>query len=248
MAVATMTHQGRTYVNLHTSKLDKDSKTMEWGWDDLYTVMDSYIKFAATKVCTSSHGGQTDIRFDTEDLVQEGRLRLYHVFTKLHDGTNASKMFNEAVAIAKTSVWRKLWELVGVHTMETEELTELNTESMSMASPLFTDELDDEAEANERLQEVARLLSAHPIALTILREFLHPSTRTRYVIEQECNEAQEQSRTNKRVRVPQTLKLSQRHIRMAMGLGETQFANNMRLVRQAMTIVYKEKIFGADPL
>lgn len=198
------------------------AKQMKKGlnWDEVYTSLVNYIKFASKQVYSQY---ETD---SAEDLFQEGQLLLYHCYTVYKD-----KSFNEFSALFKASLWRKLREISSRKSFIQVDLDDAYDLGYS------EDTLD--AMFNEyKLQQVADMLEQSPVALTIFKEFINPSSRTLWEARMDIARKSMLREQNYRVAVPKTIQIKGVYIQRAMEIPKMRFNESFRLVKQCVSSVY----------
>lgn len=198
----------------------------ELAWDDVYVKLVNYIKFASSHTSTNSNSSVAALT-SPEDLFQEGQLVLYNCWLLYKD-----KPMDEFCAIFKTSLWRKLRSLVGrsaVYQVDIEDAYDLG----------YTQDVVEDMYDEYRLQQVVDLLKAHPIALTILREFINPSERTLWECEMDIARKKMLSSQGYNMPAPKSIQIRGAHIMRAMDMGKKEFLGHFNELRDAVGKVYK---------
>lgn len=193
-------------------------------WEEVYEKFISLIKYAAGSI----YNQFKTVEF--EDLFQEGQLMLYRCWTLYGD-----KSWEEFTPIFKASLWRKLRELSGRkrhYTVDLDSLTELGAE------PGYETDYDANIDDEEKLTRLAESLRDNPVALTILREFLHPSERTIWETKMEIARKTTLRDQNYNVMVPTTLTPNKKLIRRGMEISQLKFDQGFNRLKAAVKEVY----------
>lgn len=194
-------------------------------WDEIYEKLVNYIKFAAKQV-SEQYGTQSDSVADAEDLFQEGQLLLYHCYT-----IYKHKPINEFSALFKASLWRKLRELAKKNRfiqVDIEDAYDLG----------YSDNVVEDIYEEYKLQQMAEMLESTPIALTILKEFVNPSTRTTWEASMDVARKQTLKDQNFAQAVPKEIVIKGVHIQRALEIPKTVFNDNFRIVKNIVSHVY----------
>lgn len=195
----------------------------ELNWDEIYEKLVNYIKFAAKNV-SDQYG--TEGWQNVEDLFQEGQLLLYHCYT-----VYKYKPLNEFEALFKASLWRKLREIARkpqFTTVDIEDAYDIG----------YSDDVTEDIYQEFKLQQMAEMLESTPIALTILKEFINPSTRTLWEASMDVARKQTLKDQDYGVAVPKTITVKGVHIQRALEIPKTVFAENFQTVKQVVRKVY----------
>lgn len=199
-----------------------DNTTEELSWGDIYEQLVNYIKYAAKQV---SEQYKTGI-YSAEDLFQEGQLLLYHCYT-----IYKNKSMNEFSALFKASLWRKLREIGKKKSfiqVDIEDAYDLG----------YSDDIVDEMYQEYKLQQIASLLESEPIALTIVKEFINPSSRTLWEAEMDLNRKQSLKDQNFSIAVPKSIQIRGVHIQRALEIPKVRFNESFKLVKSVVSSVY----------
>lgn len=199
--------------------------TKELQWDDIYSSLINYIKFASKQVYTQSN----NTLYSAEDLFQEGQLLLYHCFT-----IYKHKPFNEFSALFKASLWRKLRELCGKKAfiqVDLEDAYDLG----------YSEDVLEDLYNEYKLQQVASLLENSPIALTIFKEFVNPSSRTMWEAEMDVARKATLKEQGYSVAVPKTVQIKSLHIQRALEIPKVRFNEYLKIVKSCVSSVYLQK-------
>lgn len=192
-------------------------------WDEIYKNLVNYIKFAAKQV-----GSQYGVSgyLSTEDLFQEGQLLLYHCYTVYQ-----YKPMNEFEALFKTSLWRKLREIG--------RKPQFNTVDIEDAYDIgYSDDVTETIYEEFKLQQMAEMLESSPIALTILKEFINPSSRTLWEASMDVARKQMLQDQDYNIAVPKSIAVKGVHIQRALEIPKNMFAENFQRVKQVVGTVY----------
>lgn len=200
-------------------------------WDDVYSKLVNYVKFASRNVATQYHTGVTK---SAEDLFQEGLILLYKCFHKYRQ-----KPYGEFAAIFKTSLWRKLRSMPAKRFAMTVDLE-------AAYNVGYTDDVVSQLYEENRLQQVADLLEAHPVALTIFKEFVNPSRRTCWEAEMDIARKSTIRDGGASTSVPTKVRIQPRFIQRAMGLPESQWRSEFRIVKECVAKVYLDQDDASD--
>ena len=203
-----------------------ESETLEeLQWDDVYSSLVNYIKFASKQV---SGQCQNSVVNSAEDLFQEGQLLLYHCFT-----IYKHKPFNEFAALFKASLWRKLREISGKKTfiqVDLEDAYDLG----------YSDDIVEDLYNEYKLQQVASMLENCPVALTIFKEFVNPSSRTLWEAEMDVARKMTLKEQEYSVAVPKTIQIKGIHIQRALEIPKVKFNEYFAMVKNCVSSVYRQ--------
>lgn len=193
-------------------------------WDYIYEKLVNYIKFAS-KQTSEQYSARADN--SPEDLFQEGQIILYKCWVKY--GTKDEEEFSR---IFKTSLWRELRNICNKKQISQVDLDAVYNVGYE---PSFVEELD----TNAKLREVAEELSDNPIALTILKEFINPSTRTMWEAQADfnrknCLQAQELVKYQAKEVI-----IRKKHIQRALEIPTSKFESAFREVKNTINLVFK---------
>lgn len=203
-----------------------DEPTEELQWDDIYSQLVNYIKFAAKQVAGQYETGAVN---SAEDLFQEGQLLLYHCYT-----VYKHKAMNEFSALFKASLWRKLREIG-----KKEQKAPIEVDIEDAYDLGYDENVVDDIYQEYKLQEVASLLENSPIALTIFKEFVNPSTRTLWEAEMDIARRTMLQEQNYNVAVPRTVQIKGIHIQRALEITKVNFEQSFKQVKEAVTAIYR---------
>ena len=89
-----------------------------------------------------------------------------------------------------------------------------------------------------KLQQMAEMLESTPIALTILKEFVNPSTRTLWEASMDVARKQTLKDQNFGISVPKSITVKGVHIQRALEIPKTVFSENFQIVKQVVGKVY----------
>lgn len=204
--------------------LEPDSSNEELEWDTVYNSLVNYIKFAAKQVAEQY---QTSLVQSSEDLFQEGQLLLYHCYT-----IYKNKPMNQFSALFKASLWRKLRELG-----KKKNFIQVDLEDAFEVG--YTPEVVEDIYEDYRLQQLAEMLESEPVALTILKEFINPSTRTLWEARMDVARKQMLKDQNYNVAVPKSINIRGVHIQRALEISKTNFLQNFKIVKDSVNKVYR---------
>lgn len=204
--------------------LEPDSSNEELEWDTVYNSLVNYIKFAAKQVAEQY---QTSLVQSSEDLFQEGQLLLYHCYT-----IYKNKPMNQFSALFKASLWRKLRELG-----KKKNFIQVDLEDAFEVG--YTPEVVENIYEDYRLQQLAEMLESEPVALTILKEFINPSTRTLWEARMDVARKQMLKDQNYNVAVPKYINIRGVHIQRALEISKTNFLQNFKIVKDSVNKVYR---------
>lgn len=199
---------------------------VELQWDDIYAQLVNYIKFASKQVAGQYETGAVN---SAEDLFQEGQLLLYHCYT-----VYKHKAMNEFSALFKASLWRKLREIG-----KKEQKAPIEVDIEDAYDLGYDENVIDDIYQEYKLQQVASILENYPIALTIFKEFVNPSTRTLWEAEMDVARRTMLQEQNYSVAVPRSIQIKGIHIQRALEITKSNFDENFRAVKEAVTSVYK---------
>ena len=205
----------------------QDSPCKELQWDEVYNSLVNYIKFAAKQVAEQY---QTSSVQSSEDLFQEGQLLLYHCYT-----IYKYKPMNQFSALFKASLWRKLREIG-----KKKRFIQVDIEDAYEIG--YTPEVVEDIYEDFRLQQLAEMLENEPIALTIVKEFINPSTRTLWEARMDIARKQMLKDQNYNVAVPKSISIRGVHIQRALEISKSSFTQNFKLVKESVNKVYKDNI------
>lgn len=197
--------------------------TEELQWDDIYSQLVNYIKFASKQVAGQYETGVVN---SAEDLFQEGQLLLYHCYT-----IYKNKSMNEFSALFKASLWRKLREIG-----KKKAFIQVDIEDAYNLG--YSDSVVEDMYQEYKLQQVASLLENSPIALTIFKEFVNPSNRTLWEAEMDVARKQSIKDQNYSVAVPKSIQIRGVHIQRALEIPKVRFNENFKLVKNIVSSVY----------
>lgn len=204
--------------------LAQEDSTEELEWDTVYEQLVNYIKFASKQV---SEQYQTGVVQSPEDLFQEGQLILYHCYT-----IYKNKSIEQFNALFKASLWRKLREIG-----KKKQFIQVDIEDAYDLG--YSDKVVEDMYEEFKLQQVAELLENSPIALTILKEFINPSTRTLWEAQMDIARKQMLKEQNYSVSVPKSVVIKGVHIQRALEISKTSFNENYKIVKNSVSSVYK---------
>lgn len=204
----------------------KDRVQEELSWDEIYALLVNYIKFAAKQV---SEQYETSSVNSAEDLFQEGQLLLYYCYTVYKD-----RSINEFSALFKASLWRKLREIG-----KKREFIQVDIEDAYDLG--YNDDAVENIFEEYKLQEVASLLESSPIALTIFKEFVNPSSRTIWEAEMDVARKESLKEQNFAVSVPKSIQIKGIHIQRALEIPKIKFNENLKMVKSAVSEIYKSE-------
>lgn len=208
-----------------------DIATEELSWDDIYAQLVNYIKFAAKQV---SEQYETSSVNSAEDLFQEGQLLLYYCYTVYKD-----RSMNEFSALFKASLWRKLREIG-----KKREFIQVDIEDAYDLG--YSDNAVEDMYQEYKLQEVASLLEDSPVALTIFKEFVNPSSRTLWEAEMDVARKESLKEQNFAVSIPKSIQIKGVHIQRALEIPKIKFNENMKMVKNAVSEIYKNEDADLD--
>ena len=97
---------------------------------------------------------------------------------------------------------------------------------------------DSQMETQFKLQQVANLLVDEPIALTILKELVNPSSRTIWEAQMDWERKKTLRSQGYSVLVHRDVYPTKLSIQRALGISKTAFDWNFKTVQEAMTVVY----------
>ena len=197
----------------------------ELQWDDIYTSLVNYIKFAAKQVSSQSNNSTLH---SAEDLFQEGQLLLYHCFNLYKH-----KDVNEFKALFKSSLWRRLRDLGG-------RKAHIQVDIEDAFDVGYTDSVVEDLYNEQKLQQVADMLASSPIALTIFKEFVNSSKRTLWEAEMDIARRMTLKDQNFKVSIPSTVIVKGVHIQRAMELSKGKFNEQFKLVKDCVAKVYSQ--------
>lgn len=205
----------------------------ELNWDDIYSQLVNYIKFASKQVFSQSSDSVVN---SAEDLFQEGQLLLYHCYTLYK-----TKPLHEFSALFKASLWRKLREISGKKafiTVDIEDAYELG----------YTNDVIEDMYNEYKLQQVADMLENSPVALTIFKEFINPSSRTLWEAEMDMARKSMLREQNYRVAVPKTIIIKGVHIQRALEIPKVKFQECFAVVKSCVSSIYTHKTEETEDL
>ena len=197
--------------------------TEELSWDKIYEQLVNYIKYASKQVAEQYETGSVN---SAEDLFQEGQLLLYHCYT-----IYKNKNMNEFSALFKASLWRKLREIG-------KKKSFIQVDIDGAYDLGYSDDVVDELYQEYKLQQIASLLESEPIALTIVKEFINPSSRTIWEAEMDLNRKQSLKDQNFSVAVPKSIQIRGVHIQRALEIPKVRFNESFKLVKSVVSSVY----------
>ena len=197
----------------------------ELNWDEIYEKLVNYIKFAAAQVASQYNTGSVN---SSEDLFQEGQLLLYYCYTIYKD-----RSIDEFMALFKASLWRKLREIG-----KKKEFIQVDIEDAYDLG--YNDDAVDKMYQEYKLQETASLLKQSPIALTILKEFINPSSRTVWEAEMDVARRQTLKEQNYNISVPKSIQIKGVHIQRALEIPKMKFQEYLKEVKTVVNKVYKD--------
>lgn len=210
-----------------------EEPTEELKWDDIYSQLVNYIKFASKQVAEQYQTGSVN---SAEDLFQEGQLLLYHCYT-----VYKHKAMNEFSALFKASLWRKLREIG-----KKKSFIQVDIEDAYDIG--YSDEVVETIYQEYKLQQVASMLESSPVALTIFKEFVNPSTRTLWEAEMDVARKATLQEQNYKVSVPAAVQIKGVHIQRALEITKTSFNENFKLVKNVVSSVYGKDIEEDDSI
>lgn len=201
------------------------SSKEELQWDDIYTSLVNYIKFAAKQVSSQSNNSTLH---SAEDLFQEGQLLLYRCFNLYKH-----KDINEFKALFKSSLWRRLRDLGG-------RKAPIQVDIEDAFDVGYTGSVVEDLYNEQKLQQVADMLESSPIALTIFKEFVNSSKRTLWEAEMDVARRMTLKDQNFKVSIPSTITVKGVHIQRAMELPKGKFNEQLKLVKDCVAKVYSQ--------
>lgn len=206
-----------------TPILGEETPTEELNWDDLYGALVNYIKFASKQVA-----GQfsSNTLFTAEDYFQEGQLLLYHCYMLYKH-----KPMNEFCALFKASLWRKLREIGGKKgfiQVDIEDAYDMG----------YTEDVVENMYSEYKLKQVAEMLKESPIALTIFKEFINPSSRTLWEAEMDMARKSMLKSQNYKISVPKTVQIRGVFIQRALEIPKTEFNEHFKFVKKCVCCIY----------
>lgn len=203
----------------------------ELQWDDIYEQLVNYIKFAAKQVAEQY---QTGVVQSAEDLFQEGQLLLYHCYT-----IYKHKSMNQFNALFKASLWRKLREIGKKKTfiqVDIEDAYDIG----------YSDDVVNDLYNEYKLQQVAEMLESSPIALTILKEFINPSSRTIWEASMDVARKSMLKEQNYSIAVPKSIMIKGVHIQRALEIPKSKYMENFKVMKNIVSLVYFEDAEASD--
>ena len=209
---------------------EQETETLQW--DDVYSKLVNYIKFASKQVAEQYQTGTVS----AEDLFQEGQLLLYHCYTLYKH-----KNINEFNALFKASLWRKLRE---IGKKQQKIPIEVNIEDAYDLG--YSDEVVEDIYQEYKLQQVAEMLESHPVALTIFKEFINPSSRTLWEAEMDVARKLMLKEQNYSISVPKSIQIKGIHIQRALEITKVSFNENLKLMKSVVSSVYGKSLRGID--
>lgn len=188
-------------------------------WDTVYNKYIRYIRYAANNTfsdnCTMSH----------EDLFQEGQIVLYRCYLQYSDRTDS-----EFGKLFKSSLWRELRKLANRTTVATVDIESV----MNIDLTGYTEDIDESIYDSCYIDQVRQLIAGSDIAIEIFNELINPSEDTLFEAEMDVARRETLRSQGKKVLVPHSVRVTHRHIRMALGLTRDQFTSGMRIIREAV--------------
>lgn len=203
----------------------------ELSWDEIYDKLVNYIKFASKQVASQYNTGCVN---SSEDLFQEGQLLLYHCYTVYKD-----RDMNQFSALFKASLWRKLREIG-----KKKQFIQVDIEEAYDLG--YSDDVVEDMYNEYKLQQLAEMLESEPIALTILKEFVNPSSRTLWEASMDVARKQTLKDQNYSVAVPKSIQIKGVHIQRALEIPKKTFTDNFKLVKNVVTKVYFPERLAED--
>ena len=201
----------------------------ELQWDDVYSTLVNYIKYASKQV-SGQYGGS--VISSSEDLFQEGQLLLYHCFTLYKE-----KPMNQFSALFKASLWRKLRDIAG-----REKKRGFDRIDIEDAYDIgYSEDVVANSYAEYKLPQAAEMLESSPIALTILKEFVNPSVRTLWEASMDIARKQMLKEQEQSVAVPKSMTVRGIHIQRALEIPKPQFNQGFRQVKEVVSSIFLEK-------
>lgn len=202
-------------------------------WDEVYEKYANYIKFAAKQV---SEQYQTGAVQTAEDLFQEGQLLLYYCYT-----IYGTKSLSEFGALFKASLWRKLREIG-----KKQQKAPIEVDIEDAYDIGYSDDVVEDIYQEYTLQQVAEMLESVPIALTILKEFINPSSRTLWEASMDVARKQTLKDQDFAQSVPKSVTIKGIHIQRALEIPKAQFSENLKIVKNTLSSVYSLDNSDAD--
>lgn len=206
-------------------------------WNEVHSKFDNLIKFAASQVTAQYQTGAVN---SAEDMYQEGKLLLYECYLKYID-----KSMEEFTYIFKSSLWRKLR---GIGSKESKTISMKGSEIPVVCVDLedaydvgYNDNTVEDIYNEFKLQQVAEMLKGNDIALTILKEYINPSTRTLWEVEMDMARKQMLKDQDYSSAVPKTMKVRSFHIQRAMNIPKTRFTEALKTLKEVVASVYDVK-------
>mgnify|MGYP003562060861 FL=1 len=195
-------------------------------WDEVYDSLVNYIKFAAKQVANQY---STSVVNSPEDLFQEGQLLLYHCYTVYI--VEQGKGIDEFNTVFKTSLWRKLRSIAKKSTV-----IQVNIEDAYELG--YSDDVVENIYQEYQLQQIASMLESDPVALTIIKEFVNPSSRTLWEAEMDVSRKDCIKEQELVSHAPKAVVIKGVHIQRALEIPKYQFNEKLGLVKTAVSKVY----------
>ena len=192
-------------------------------WDDVYSSLVNYIKFASKQTFQQNSSSAIN---SAEDLFQEGQLLLYHCFSLYND--RPAEEFN---ALFKASLWRKLREVCNK-----KAFIQVNLEDAYDLG--YSQDVVEDLYNEYKLQQIAEMLEKSPIALTIFKEFINPSSRTLWEAEMDIARKMMLKEQDYKISIPRTVHIKGTYIQRALEIPKVKFNEQLKLVKQCVSEVY----------
>lgn len=200
------------------------NKNAEFTWE---TVENDFIRLVkASSYRTYKNQTYVDPSISYDDLFQIGMLKLFDCYTKYNH-----LPYDEFKKIFKTSLQRE----IKYNCRSSKNIDEYdNMLLVTAAKPLY----EDTKHLDKKVKEIEKRLR-YKDSPKVFKEMLNPSEKTLNLVKKEIEEKQKEFDEGKNVRVPQTLKVKQRHIRESLGLTYKQFSKAVKEVRDVAQDVFE---------
>lgn len=197
----------------------------ELKWENVVKQYENMIKYASR--VTYQKKLNVDASITPDDLYQVGMLKLYDCFMRYGD-----KNDEEFGKLTKTAIYHELNYVC----KESRTYALENKEGEEIDVPVETD--FDKKETHALLESIEKQLKRET-SKQVLKELINPSRKTINVMLQDIANKKMLAQQGKKVNIPKTTDIKQRHIRESLGLTQKQFDKAIKEVRDVASKVFE---------
>lgn len=210
----------------------RSSFTPKLSWDVVLTQFDRLIKFASGQQVQKNY---LDTMMCSEDLYQEGLIKLYDCWMKWCNNPDTNKDMDEFGAIFKKSLFRAVRKGSGRKKDYTGAPVEFVDLEGSVLENLIMDETTEDAvERMAREKSIENLMEmlGSETSKKILAEIMEPSNNTLYEVWADVARKKMLKSQGKRVNVPKDNTVRMKHIIRSLGLTTKQYDISMSEIKE----------------